>query len=178
MAKRTPVKPHSEFNCTLYLADLGIAIKMRGKPGYKGHSWLENTLMLTFTPSYSQQSAYHGSQNVIVFHEAGRSHHLICLGTGNFQAGSVHIKCDGVNELHFEEPACEWFSFDFARLDEVLQLPKPTMSGFWWSYNDRHGESSLNVDYIYKACKDSVNSLGTKYIKPNKLDIMLEELSK
>lgn len=176
--KCTPVKPRSEFNCTLYLADLGIAIKMRGLSGYKGHSWIDNTLRLTFTPSYPQQAAYHGSQNVIVFHEAGRTHHLTNLRTGNFQGGSLHIECDGFNELQFEEPACEWFSFDFARLDEVLQLPRPTMTGFWWSYYDRHNESSLNVDYRYTARKNSVNSLGTKYMKPNKLDIMLEELSK
>lgn len=177
MAKRTPVKPRSEFNCTLYLADLGIALKMRGKSSYKGHSWIDDTLRLTFAPSYPQQAAYHGSQNVIVFHEAGRSHHLTTLRTGNFQGGSVHIACDGANELHFEEPACEWFSFDFARLDEVLQLPKPTMNGFWWSYHN-NGASSLAVDYRYTALKDSVNSLGTKYMKPNKLDIMLEELTK
>ena len=44
--KCTPVKPHSEFNCTLYLADLGIAIKVRGYAGYKGHSWFDDILRL------------------------------------------------------------------------------------------------------------------------------------
>lgn len=176
--KCTPVKPRSEFNCTLYLADLGLAVNLRGKTGYKSHSWLDDTLRLTFLASYPQQSVYHGSQNVIVFHEAGRAHHLTQLRTGNFQGGSLHIECDGAHTLQFEEPACEWFAFELARFDEVLQLPKPTMTGFWWSYYERHNESSLSVDYRYTARKNSVNSLGAKYVKPNKLDIMFEELSK
>jgi hypothetical protein len=174
--KITPVKPRSEFNCTLYLADLGIAIKMQGHTSYQSHGWRDHILMLTFTPSYPQQAVYHGSQNVVVFHEAGRTHHLTNLRIHKLHNGSMYLECNGVNLVQFEEPACEWFSFDLARFDEVLQLPRPTMDGFWWRYSESHHESSLCVEYRYTTRQPSVNSLGTKYMKPNKLDIMLEEL--
>jgi hypothetical protein len=158
------------------MADLGIAIKMQGHTMRKSHSWQDNRLCLTFTPSYPQQSAYSGSQNVVVFHEAGRSHHLTSLRTGNFGGGSLYLTCDGVNELHFEEPACKWFAFELDKFDEVLQLPKPVMTGFNWYYNEYQNQSSLYVDYRYQANQASVNSLGAKYIKPNKLDMMFEEM--
>lgn len=175
--KCTPVKPKSEFTCTLYLADLGIAIKMQGKTGHKSHYWSDNRLGLTFNPSYPQQAAYHGSQNVVVFHEAGRAHHLTSLRTGCWASGgSLHLTCDGFNELHFEEPACDWFSFDLDKIDEALQLPRPKMTGFNWAYNEYNHKSSLYVDYRYQENQSSVNSLGANYIKPNKLDIMLEEI--
>lgn len=173
--KTTPVKPRSEFNCTLYLADLGMAIKMRGKTSFKSHEWRGSSLYLIFTADYPQQAAYHGSQNVIVFHEAQRAHHLTAMRIRN---NTLYIVFEGVEELLFEEPVFEWFAFDLARIDEALQLPRPHMIGFNWEYNQYHTTSNLYVDYRYHANKDSVNSLGAKYIKPNKLDIILEELTK
>lgn len=166
------------FTCTLYIADLHCAIKISGKcGGYHPYSWYNEILSLTFKPSHMQHSPYSGSQNVVVFHEAGRKHHLTSLFTGNFGSGSVCVKCDATNYLEFDEPACDWYTFDFDSIDEILSLPPPRVSGFRWECNTIHNTSSIRIEYLNTSKTKSCDSLGTKYRKPSKLDIILEEIN-
>lgn len=172
--KQTPVKPNSEFNCTLYLADLGLAIKLRGRTRIKSHSWHNNILRLDFVVAFPQQAAYTGDKNIIVFHETGRMHRMTAMRTG--ELNNMYIEFDGCTNVQFEEPKCEWFSLDLEKIDEALQLPKPKITSFYWSYSEPHHTSLLYVNYTYQSRKTSHDTLGANYIRPNKLDILLEEI--
>lgn len=180
MAKRksTPVKPNSKFTCTMYLSGLGVAIKIQGETKSNSHRWYDELLCITFTPLYPAHVAnYSGSQSAIIFHESGRVHCLTQLRATHLNS-EWHFICDGLNELEFVEPACEWCLFNLERFEEIMQLPKPKMIGFEWYYNRHNHQSKLFANYN-RCHTEQFNSnlTATKYVKPNKLDIMLEEIS-